>query len=368
MGRAISFALLLFVLGCAIVGAQKTLRFRADGTFKIVQFTDLHYGESYLRDFLTVGVQEEILRVEQPDLTVMTGDAVSGYAWNGKKQGWFEEKWKHLISPMIRYNATWAFAMGNHDDEADLTRTQIVHLDQQNKLSLTQLGPSNIQGATNYYYFVYSSDLTNEIPVAVLYFFDSSDTNCENVTGWGCVYPNQIQWYKSLSASFTKQFGKIIPAMAFFHIPPPEFMYMWNDNTTYGRLQDTGVCCFSVNTNLFAAFKQMGDVISVHCGHDHNNDFYGYYDGIMLAYGRKTGYGGYGPPTGWQRGARILQLHENPFGLTHWIREQDGNVVPSSVQPTHPPVVSNWTSCCGTTGAPESNCASYAHAFMESCN
>lgn len=81
-------------------------------------------------------------------------------------------------------------------------------------------------------------------------------------------------------------FGKVIPGLAFFHIPVPEFMLMWNGNTTYGRLdgtkekggffyreklilffcEDTGVCCFSVNTGLFAAFKEMGNIISVHCG------------------------------------------------------------------------------------------------------
>jgi pre-mRNA-splicing factor SYF1 len=47
--------------------------------------------------------------------------------------------------------------------------------------------------------------------------------------------------------------------------------------------------------------------------HDHNNDFYGDYYNVTLAYGRKTGYGGYGPPPGWLRGARVLELTENPF-------------------------------------------------------
>jgi hypothetical protein len=27
-----------------------------------------------------------------------------------------------------------------------------------------------------------------------------------------------------------------------------------------------------------------------------------------LAYGRKSGYGGYGPPEGWLRGARVIEL------------------------------------------------------------
>lgn len=30
-------------------------------------------------------------------------------------------------------------------------------------------------------------------------------------------------------------------------------------------------------------------------------------------YGRKSGYGGYGPPPGWLRGARVIEIHENPF-------------------------------------------------------
>lgn len=33
-------------------------------------------------------------------------------------------------------------------------------------------------------------------------------------------------------------------------------------------------------------------------GHDHSNDFIGDYHGISLGFGRKTGYGCYGPPLG----------------------------------------------------------------------
>jgi hypothetical protein len=42
-------------------------------------------------------------------------------------------------------------ACGNHDDQGDLTREQIVTLDQTFRpWSLTQFGPKNITGVTNY--------------------------------------------------------------------------------------------------------------------------------------------------------------------------------------------------------------------------
>ncbi len=42
----------------------------------------------------------------------------------------------------------------------------------------------------------------------------------------------------------------------------------------------------------------MGDIQTISCGHDHNNDFFGNYYNVTMMYGRKTGYGGYGPPPG----------------------------------------------------------------------
>jgi hypothetical protein len=52
----------------------------------------------------------------------------------------------------------------------------------------------------------------------------------------------------------------------------------------------------------------MGNVKATFCGHDHCNDYWGDYYGISLYYGRKTGYGSYGPFPGDQRGARILEF------------------------------------------------------------
>lgn len=54
------------------------------------------------------------------------------------------------------------------------------------------------------------------------------------------------------------------------------------------------------------------DVLANFSGHDHKNDYGGSYHKngkqIELQYGRKTGYGSYGPVTGVNRGATVITL------------------------------------------------------------
>jgi len=74
-------------------------------------------------------------------------------------------------------------------------------------------------------------------------------------------------------------------------------MNLWNTKYLYGSRHED-ICCSSVNTGLFSAILMNKNIKATFCGHDHNNDFHGDYNGIELYYGRKTGYGGYGPPLG----------------------------------------------------------------------
>jgi len=336
---------------------EKTLRFNKNGTFKILQFTDLHYGEAQNNDFNSAKVQETILKLENPDVVIMTGDSVSGYAWN-KSQGWFADRWNDLTIPMRKLGIRWGFVCGNHDREADLTPNQIIALDQTYDLSLTQKGPLSVNGSTNYVLPILSSSSDN---VATnLYMFDSGRSDCLGVKGWGCVQPDEVAWYRQVATLMKqKNNGNPIPALAFFHIPLPEYMNVWNYHVSYGKLEDEGICCFSINTGLYSAFKEMGEVKGVYCGHDHNNDWFGDYYGITLAYGRKTGYGGYGPPPGWLRGARILQITEKPFTIKSWIRQEDGSIVTN--QPIHNPDENKYHVCCDADGVEQPTETMKAH-------
>lgn len=86
---------------------------------------------------------------------------------------------------------------------------------------------------------------------------------------------------------------------------------MWNLKDTYGSKNEL-VCCSSLNTGLYTAFKKSGAIQGVFCGHDHSNDYQGDYHGIRLHYGRKTGFGGHEPrkdqANHLKKGARIIEI------------------------------------------------------------
>ena len=67
------------------MAAAKQLKLNENGKFKILQPTDIHYGENDEKDKKTTKLIEDLIDWEQPDLAVMTGDMVSGYAWDGKE-------------------------------------------------------------------------------------------------------------------------------------------------------------------------------------------------------------------------------------------------------------------------------------------
>jgi len=109
------------------------------------------------------------------------------------------------------------------------------------------------------------------------------------------------------------------------HIPMIEYVHLYNDYNFFGHAEEP-VCCWAVNTGLFGVLKEQPCVDWVTCGHDHNNDYFGNYEGINLGYGRKTGYGCYGPSFPMTRGARVFEITKEPWSIETWVREESGEV------------------------------------------
>ncbi|MCQ2480248.1 MAG: hypothetical protein MJ120_06350, partial [Clostridia bacterium] len=147
------------------------------------------------------------------------------------------------------------------------------------------------------------------------------------------VHEDQIEWYKKTAAEIKeKNDGKTMPALWFMHIPVPEeyellreakvyeipdsikghgtrnkINYVLKDNIE-GYLGE-GPACSEVNSGVFKAWKETGDVLGAFFGHDHMNDFAGYVDGILLAQNKLAGFRPY--TDGCRSGVRLVTLDEN---------------------------------------------------------
>src|SRR6478609_8930535 len=70
---------LYYERGASPMSTDKQLHFRQDGTFKIVQFTDVHHTSDGSNSSPTFELMEEVLAKETPDLVVFTGDLIASH-------------------------------------------------------------------------------------------------------------------------------------------------------------------------------------------------------------------------------------------------------------------------------------------------
>lgn len=56
---------------------RKSLHFKSNGTFKIVQFTDTEFCEPDEEELQMKAMMKRILEKEQPDLVIYTGDVIA---------------------------------------------------------------------------------------------------------------------------------------------------------------------------------------------------------------------------------------------------------------------------------------------------
>ncbi len=356
-----------------------SLKFNGDGKFKIVQFTDMHFGddkeEDRISDGKTADLVQRIIASEKPDLIVLTGDMIWSHGVPDPKASF-----RRALAPVVASGLPWAAVFGNHDAEARVTHEELLAIQQENDKCLSVAGPADIHGTGNYVLTVQGSEGEAAV-AAALYFFDSGINAPEPIGGYAWIHTDQVNWYTQQARQLAERAGTGIgpearaatgsaavagleivegpeattgsgtavdvgavsvgvsgtvsgavskavsaaplPALAFFHIPVPEYDEVWEAGLATGTKEER-VECPKINTGLFGAMVQMGDVMGTFVGHDHDNDYCGTLHGIRLCYGRVTGYNCYGKL---QRGARVIQLTEGRRDFETWIVEADGGIV-----------------------------------------
>lgn len=308
--------------------AQNTLRFKK-GLFKIVQITDLHYKLGVKASEQGLACVREMVQTEKPDLVVVTGDIIYSAP--------ADSTLSVVLKTFAKLGVPFCMTFGNHDYDF---KTPAVALYNQMQKTPNCVMPV-LQGKnTDYSLSILSSN--GKRTAAVLYCIDTHNKPAiGGIGGYQWISHNQITWYRQRSMVYKqKNGGRPVPSLAFLHIPLPEFNYATANTQCpmYGSRLEKAYSP-SLNSGMFASIKEMGDIMGVFCGHDHDNDYAVSYFNVLLAHGRFSG--GNTEYNHLKRGARVIVLKEGKREFDTWIREVGGNVLYRTTYPKSY-VKDNW--------------------------
>ena len=325
----------------AVSDNDRNLQFGEDGTFKILQLSDIQ-DNLYLQP-LTKNFIIDLLDKTQPDLVVLTGDNIGP---NKALTKWGN---KRLINNVMKIfeerEIKVAAVFGNHDGENRLTKDEQFELygeyscfmgyETEEMKALSGVGTYNLP---------IMSGKDGDKTVFNLWMFDSQEYNEENdLGGYGCVQKDQIEWYVKTEKALTKaNGGEAVPSLAFQHIIVPEVYEMllktgtaenWEIVSTtedyaegYSMIKSDVVytlpekyrdedtflsetCCSPEYSNgQIQAMIDNGKVLGITSGHDHKNSFVVPYKGVDIIQTGTVGFGSYGDNN---RGARLITLSED---------------------------------------------------------
>ncbi len=341
------FLCILVTLGCFVFGASaentdKTLRFNEDGSFKVLQISD--FQDVVLFRELTKTFVIDLLKNENPDLVVLTGDNIA--PGSCPTYGLTVETIDKFMSIFEERNVPVAIVYGNHDADRNFASKECQwEIYESYDCFVGVRDSEELTGYGTYYLPVLASD--SDEHKFTFWFFDSQQGNTENdLGGYGCVAKDQIDWYVRTETAFTEaNGGEPIPSFAFQHIIVPEiydtFHKLWETDPETGNItmvgnpdkynkdllmeynnatyvfpeeyidDDTFIgesCCPPNYSNGQAdALVDTGNVLGIASGHDHVNCFVVPYRGMDIVQTPTASFGSYGDIN---RGARVITLNE----------------------------------------------------------
>ena len=318
---------MLFSLSVTVFAAgteENVLRFRKNGTFKILVLADVQ--DVYPIDDAMISFVNEALDYAKPDLVVFDGDTIVTEDVRAYEQ---------LLYPLVSRNVPFTFVFGNHDVEREnFTAEQQLAEYQKYPGCLAFDADPALHGCANHNLLIYSSK-GNDIAFN-LWMFDSGtslhDENGEWL-GYDWVRADQIEWYNNTRDAITEaNGGKVVPAIAFQHIIPKEAVevlfyesdismgeltYNFNDGSVYSYIPKIETfdgyifeksCPGNGSDGQWDAMKAGGDVLALVVGHDHVNSFVADINGIDLVQTPGATYHSYYNKM--LQGARIIELDE----------------------------------------------------------
>lgn len=336
------FLSILLVL--AIIGGAATLTvtfygkkyIRSEDTaFSVLQITDVHILNNEKKDAKAFKTISAMIETTNPDMIVVTGDITS------EKENY--TAFKTFCTFIEEFEIPWAFTYGNHEGldiryEPDEVLDPEKIADKQTlndyleslEYCIYERGDENTDGMGNYYYTVRDN---NNNALMSLIFMDSNSYDEEN-NGYDHFHDNQIQWYENTIKQIAKEENgdesKVVPSLAFFHIPMQEYMTAYDeakgtDNLLYGfRFPDEDGTP-AADDYMFETMIELGSTKGCFVGHDHMNNYSVNYKGIRLTYGLSCDHNIYVVPF---RGGTLINIkNDGSFTTQSLIRHRGQSTV-----------------------------------------
>lgn len=305
---------------------DKKLKFREDGTFRVIMMSDLQESGKY--DPRSLRSVEALLDEGKPDLVILGGDNCDGHEIKNEKD--LKDFLDVFTKPLIERKIPWAHVYGNHDHDArvDISRQQEIY--ESYPFCVSGHTDDTVHGKSNFMLPIYNEK--DEIALAIW----GIDTNHEvseldfliggnakekialpnkpvGYGPWGMLYFDQLLWYYNTSCELEKKVGKKVPGLLCMHIAPYEYRTAQANPEICVKegSYDEGLDSTPFNSGLFSLLVQRGDIKAICAGHTHMNDFDAEYCGIRLLWDACVGYRCYGVDE--RRGGRLFVYHkENP--------------------------------------------------------
>ena len=285
------------------------LRFNEDGRFRILILTDAHHAPG--TGTQTITAMGSLIDRARPDFVFLDGDNIAGHATEKNCRDMIDQ----IVSPMEERGIPWAHVYGNHDKTPLFSKAFQQEIYESYPHCMSQFGPEDIPGVGNYFLPVLDKDGRTVFGIWALDSMQDLGIMDEKLARMEhpekeILLPNrlttgsdadfirleQVAWYMGTSRNLEKDNGRKVPSVMCFHQPLYEFnAVVRNPGQTQMKGEcNESICCSEINSGLFAALLERGDVTGVFCGHDHNNSFDGIWCGIHLAYCGSVGYHAYG--------------------------------------------------------------------------
>lgn len=291
--------------------------------FRILQLTDIHFGLAthFNEEWLYF---DELIRRADPDLIIMTGDQFMNASTDVANK---------LYSYINSKGIPWTLTFGNHDRQGFYTPQFISRQETYDEYEHSYYIDlvDDLAGHGNHY-------LNLEKGGDIKWQFFMIDSGSYHKTGfayeYGIIDETQIDWYEEVIKETNKVVqdvndfneideGDVIPSLAFFHIPLHEYVDAWDayqadEADGEGVFEDSGIWHGYRNSGFFASALKLHSTKGMFVGHDHKNNFAINYQGIVLAYGVKSGRGIYHDPE--KIGGRVIDVHaDGSFTTEHLI-------------------------------------------------